>query len=127
MRKACLFLVFLVAASVGSAADWKQIYVNKDGVKWYASNAVHLEDGSLRVLVKATRPKRDRTPIAINLRCDTDEVRNFVAGASGSEVLQPWKPITPDSVGGFAANAFCKNRFVCGTYLDRIPISESPE
>jgi len=127
MSKGCLFLVALLTASLGLAADWKQIYVNKDGVKWYASNAVHLEDGSLRVLVRATRTKRDRTPIAVNLRCDTGEVRNIMAGASGAEILQPWKPITPDSIGGFFANAFCKNIFVCGTYLDRMPISESPE
>ena len=108
MSKVCLFLVALLIASVGLAADWKQIYVHKNGVKWYASNAVQLEDGTIRVFLKAVHPKRDPTPMAIILRCETEEGRDFVAGEFGSEFFKPWQPITPDSVGEIAFNAFCK-------------------
>lgn len=110
MSKASLFLVALLIASAGLAADWTQIFVHKNGVKWYASNAVQFDDGTIRVFLKVVRSKRESAPIAIILRCETEEVRDFEAGEFGSEFFKPWQPITPDSAGEIAFNAFCKGK-----------------
>ena len=98
------FFISLYAFS----ADWTLIYTHKSGVKWYSSNAVKLEDGTIRLFIKGVYPKRDSTPFAILLNCDIMQVRDFVAGDFGSEYFKPWQPITPDSVGEIAFDAFCK-------------------
>lgn len=90
------------------SADWTLIYTHKDGTKWYSTNAVRLDDGTIRLFLKGVHSKRDSTPFAIILRCEKMQVRDFVAGELGSEYFQPWEPITPDSVGEIAFDAFCK-------------------
>jgi TonB C terminal len=108
MKKIIFLLIIFFISFHAFSADWTLIYAHKSGVKWYSSNAVQLDDGTIRLFIKGVHPKRDSTPFAILLNCDTMQVRNFVAGDFGSEFFKPWQPITPDSVGEIAFDAFCK-------------------
>jgi hypothetical protein len=102
-----IFTSFFLAATAFSA-DWTLIYAHKSGVKWYSSNAVKLNDGTIRLFIKGVHQKKDSTPFAILLDCNAQNIRNFVAGNLGSDFYQPWQPITPDSVGEIAFDAYCK-------------------
>lgn len=102
-----IFISFFLAATAFSA-DWTLIYAHKSGVKWYSSNAVKLNDGTIRLFIKGVHQKKDSTPFAILLDCNAQNIRNFVAGNLGSDFYQPWQPITPDSVGEIAFDAYCK-------------------
>jgi len=107
MKYLILFLTVIVSQVF--AADWSHIHTFKNGTKVYSAESYELTDGTLRTFIKLVQGKKSFSPYAILIDCESRLVRNYVAGAQGSEFFIPWEPIEPDSVGEAVVNSYCKN------------------
>ncbi len=105
--------LILATLSIGihlsaKAAEWTHIFTAKNGTRWLITDTAQLQDGSIRTWMKSQRGNRSSAPFAILLKCETKEGRDFQPGELGSEFLNPWIPIAPDSAGEIAFNALCR-------------------
>lgn len=107
MREKLVYALVTTISLTAGAAEWTLLSTPEPGVRWYSSESYRLSDGTIRTYLKSEGRNMNRPPFAILIDCKRKRVRDYVAGEFGTEFFKPWQPITPDSAGELAYQAFC--------------------